>query len=46
MGFISEKSRRAPSSLIRKMFAMQAGMEDVVSFALGEPDFTAPRHVI
>lgn len=46
MGFISEKSRCAPSSLIRKMFAMQAGMEDVVSFALGEPDFTAPRHVI
>lgn len=46
MGFISEKSRRAPRSLIREMFAMQAGMENVVSFALGEPDFTAPKHVI
>lgn len=46
MEFISEKSRRAPRSLIREMFAMQAGMEDVVSFALGEPDFPAPKHVI
>ena len=46
MSFISEKSKQVPGSMIRKMFAMQTGMTDVVSFALGEPDFTAPQHVI
>lgn len=46
MSFVSEKSKKTPGSVIREMFAMQAGLEDVVSFALGEPDFTAPRHVI
>lgn len=46
MTFISEKSKKIPGSMIREMFAMQAGMENVVSFALGEPDFTAPKHVV
>ena len=46
MSFVSEKSQATPRSVIREMFAMQAGLEDVVSFALGEPDFTAPQHVI
>lgn len=46
MGFLSEKTKQIPGSMIREMFAMQTGMKDVVSFALGEPDFTAPRHVI
>ncbi|BAL00086.1 aspartate aminotransferase [Oscillibacter valericigenes Sjm18-20] len=46
MSFVSEKSKRIPGSMIREMFAMQTGMENVVSFALGEPDFTAPKHVI
>lgn len=46
MSFISEKSQNTPRSVIREMFAMQTGLEDVVSFALGEPDFTAPKHVI
>lgn len=46
MSFVSEKSKNTPRSVIREMFAMQAGMENVVSFALGEPDFTAPQHVI
>lgn len=44
--FISEKSKATPGSVIREMFAMQDGMQDVISFALGEPDFTAPLHVI
>lgn len=35
-----------PRSVIREMFAMQTGLEDVVSFALGEPDFTTPKHII
>ena len=46
MSFVSEKSKNTPRSVIREMFAMQAGMANVVSFALGEPDFTAPQHVI
>lgn len=46
MSFISQKSEKVPRSMIREMFAMQAGLDDVVSFALGEPDFTAPQHVI
>ena len=46
MSFISEKSKKIPGSMIREMFAMQDGMTDVISFALGEPDFTAPQHVI
>ena len=46
MGFLSNKTKQIPGSMIREMFAMQTGMKDVVSFALGEPDFTAPRHVI
>lgn len=46
MSFISEKSKKIPGSMIREMFAMQDGMMDVISFALGEPDFTAPQRVI
>lgn len=46
MSFVSEKSKKIPRSVIREMFAMQTGMDDIVSFALGEPDFTAPQHVI
>lgn len=46
MSFVSEKSKNTPHSVIREMFAMQTGLEDVVSFALGEPDFAAPQHVI
>lgn len=46
MSIISKKSQEVPGSMIRKMFAMQTGMTDVVSFALGEPDFTAPKHVV
>ena len=46
MSFVSEKSKQTPRSVIREMFSMQTGLEDVVSFALGEPDFVAPEHVI
>ena len=46
MSIVSKKSKQIPGSLIREMFAMQAGMKDVISFALGEPDFTAPQHVV
>lgn len=46
MSFVSEKTKLIPRSMIREIFAMQSGMKDVVSFALGEPDFPAPRHAI
>lgn len=46
MSIISKKSQEVPGSMIRSMFAMQTGMTDVVSFALGEPDFTAPKHIV
>ena len=46
MSIVSKKSKQIPGSLIREMFAMQAGMKDVISFALGEPGFTAPQHVL
>ena len=46
MSFVSEKSKSTPRSVIREMFAMQTGLDNIVSFALGEPDFTAPRHTI
>ena len=46
MSFISNKSQKTPHSVIREMFALQTGLDNVISFALGEPDFTAPQHVI
>ena len=46
MSFVSEKSKATPRSVIREMFAMQTGLDNLVSFALGEPDFTTPTHII
>lgn len=46
MKTISRRSSSVPASEIRKMFAMQEGMTDVISFALGEPDFDTPQHII
>lgn len=46
MSFVSEKSKNLPQSIIREMFAMQGGLEDVVSFTLGEPNFAPPKHVV
>jgi len=46
MSFISEKSKSTPRSQIREMFAMQTGLDNLVSFALGEPDFAAPQNAI
>ncbi len=46
MSFVSQKSAQTPRSVIREMFAMQTGLENVISFALGEPDFTTPKPII
>lgn len=42
---LSKISRMAPSP-IRKMFDLARGMENIVSFGLGEPDFTTPVNII
>ena len=46
MSFVSERSKATPQSMIREIFAMQEGIDDVISFALGEPDFITPQHII
>lgn len=43
---ISNRSNNIPQSLIRKMANMAAGLEDVVTFAIGEPDFKTPDNII
>lgn len=34
------------ASPIREMFNMAAGMDDVISFTVGEPDFDTPAHIV
>jgi len=46
MSFVSEKSKATPHNVAREMFDMQAGLKDVISFALGEPDFASPKHIV
>lgn len=40
------KSTMLPESGIRRMFDLAKDRENIVSFVLGEPDFTTPRHII
>lgn len=46
MKILSQRSQSISPSGIRKMFNMAFGMEDVVSFSVGEPDFTAAPRVV
>lgn len=46
MKALSEVSRLVTPSPIRKMFNMALGMQDVVSFTVGEPDFQTPDNVV
>lgn len=46
MSIVSEKTKSIPKSMIREMFAMQSGLDNIISFTLGEPDFDTPRHII
>ncbi|MBW3081688.1 pyridoxal phosphate-dependent aminotransferase [Bifidobacterium saguinibicoloris] len=44
-----EVSRRAQEALypsVREMYEMASGMEDVISFMIGEPGFDTPREVV
>lgn len=43
---ISPLAAGLPSSGIRKMMRMAAGMHDVVHLEVGEPSFPTPRHII
>lgn len=43
---LSEMAMKTQASPIRKMFNMANKMENIVSFALGEPDFTTPQNII
>ena len=43
---VSDLCRNIIGSEIRVMFERADAMEDVISFAIGEPDFTTPKHII
>ena len=43
---LSQVSRVVTHSPIRQMFNRAIGMEDVVSFTVGEPDFETPSHIV
>jgi len=43
---ISARARSVPASKIRRMFNMAEPMADVVSLAIGQPDFPTPAHIV
>lgn len=43
---LSELTTLVTPSPIRQMFNQAIGMEDVISFTVGEPDFTTPQHIV
>lgn len=43
---VSNRASVIKSSAIRKMLQLSAGMENIVHFEQGEPDFTTPRHIL
>ena len=44
-GAISQHVQALPASGIRKFFDIAAGMDDVISLGVGEPDFVTPVHI-
>ena len=46
MKALSDVSQMVTPSPIREMFNRAMGMENVVSFTVGEPDFTTPAHIV
>jgi aminotransferase len=44
--FVSERSKEIKPSQIRAMLMMAAGLKDVISLGIGEPDFDTPQHII
>lgn len=43
--YITSKMQYVPPSGIRKYFDIAAGIEDVISLGVGEPDFVTPWHI-
>lgn len=43
---ITSTVRKVPHSSIRKMFNTASGMEDVINFGIGEPDFDTPARIV
>jgi len=46
MKTLSAATRTVTNSPIREMFNRAMGMQDVVSFTVGEPDFPTPPHIV
>lgn len=44
--FLSQATQKLSPSGIRRFFDIAATMEDVITFGIGEPDFTTPAHII
>lgn len=44
--FVSNNVRNLRPSGIRRYFDIASTMEDVITFGIGEPDFTTPQHII
>lgn len=42
---LSDRLEMVNPSEIRKLFDLAAGMEDVISLGIGEPDFDTPEHI-
>ena len=45
MKSLSQRTKLKESG-IRRMYDLAKGKQDVISFVLGEPDFTTPQHII
>jgi aminotransferase len=43
--FLSQATQKLRPSGIRRFFDIAATMEDVITFGIGEPDFTTPAHI-
>jgi aminotransferase len=43
--FLSQATQNLRPSGIRRFFDIAATMEDVITFGIGEPDFTTPAHI-
>ena len=46
MAFLSEKSQKTPSSVIREFVGMSYKHDSVLSFGFGQPDFVTPKHIL
>lgn len=46
MKALSQLTKTVTPSPIRQMFNRALGMQDVISFTVGEPDFSTPTHIV